>query len=194
MTESNQQPKLSKEEINSVIALYSNGQYQEAINQIKILNETYPNVPLLFNLVGACYKALGLLKGSVKMFETAVNIKPDYAEAHKNLGIVLRDLEKMDKALESLNKAIAIDSNYVDAHYNLAITLKDLNRPDEAVKSYTEYLELVESGKVDNIAAPNLAISYYGLGSDAKLTDLIRCVRADEEHHSETNHNYADKL
>ena len=65
---------------------------------------------------------------------------------------------------------------------------------DEAVKSYTEYLELVESGKVDNIAAPNLAISYYGLGSDAKLTDLIRCVRADEEHHSETNHNYADKL
>ena len=65
---------------------------------------------------------------------------------------------------------------------------------DEAVKSYTEYLELVESGKVENIAAPSLAISYYGLGSDAKLTDLIRCVRADEEHHSETNHNYADKL
>ena len=26
---------------------------------------------------------------------------------------------------------------------------------DEAVKSYTEYLELVESGKVDNIAAPS---------------------------------------
>ena len=65
---------------------------------------------------------------------------------------------------------------------------------DEAVKSYTEYLELVESGKVENIAAPSLAISYYGLGSNAKLTDLIRCVRADEEHHSETNHNYADKL
>ena len=65
---------------------------------------------------------------------------------------------------------------------------------DEAVKSYTEYLELVESGKVENIAAPSLAISYYGLCSDAKLTDLIRCVRADEEHHSETNHNYADKL
>ena len=92
MTDSNQQPRLSKEQIESVIALYSNGQYQEAINQIKVLNEAYPNVPLLFNLVGACYKALGQLEGSVKMFETAVNIKPDYAEAHKNLGIVLRDL------------------------------------------------------------------------------------------------------
>ena len=65
---------------------------------------------------------------------------------------------------------------------------------DEAVKSYTEYLELVESGKVKNIPAPKLAISYYKLGSDSKLSDLIRCVRADEEHHSETNHNYADRL
>ena len=65
---------------------------------------------------------------------------------------------------------------------------------DEAVKSYTEYLEMVESGKVENIPAPKLAISYYGIGSASKLSDLIRCVRADEEHHSETNHNYADNL
>ena len=65
---------------------------------------------------------------------------------------------------------------------------------DEAVKSYTEYLELVESGKVEDIPAPQLAIQYYKLGSDSKLSDLIRCVRADEQHHSETNHNYADKL
>ena len=65
---------------------------------------------------------------------------------------------------------------------------------DEAVKSYTEYLELVESGKVTNIDAPDLAIQYYNLGTSAKLSDLIRCVRADEEHHSETNHNYADNL
>ena len=65
---------------------------------------------------------------------------------------------------------------------------------DEAVKSYTEYLEIVESGKVENIPAPALAIQYYKIGSDSKLSDLIRCVRADEEHHSETNHSYADKL
>ena len=65
---------------------------------------------------------------------------------------------------------------------------------DEAVKSYTEYLELVESGKVKDIQAPKLAINYYKLGTDAKLSDLIRCVRADEEHHSVTNHNYADNL
>ena len=65
---------------------------------------------------------------------------------------------------------------------------------DEAVKSYTEYLEIVEAGKVENTPAPHIAINYYKLGSDAKLSDLIRCVRADEQHHSKKNHHYADSL
>ena len=65
---------------------------------------------------------------------------------------------------------------------------------DEAVRSYTEYLEIVEAGKVENTPAPHIAINYYKLGSDAKLSDLIRCVRADEQHHSEKNHHYADSL
>ena len=120
MTDQNQHPKLSKEELDSVIALYSNGHFKEAINQIKVLNKAYPNVPLLFNLVGACYKALGQLEGSVKMFETAVNIKPDYAEAHKNLGITLRDMGRTDEALENLKKAVLMEPKYVDAYYNLA--------------------------------------------------------------------------
>ena len=65
---------------------------------------------------------------------------------------------------------------------------------DEAVKSYTEYLEIVEAGKVENTPAPHIAINYYKLGSDAKLSDLIRRVRADEQHHSEKNHHYANSL
>ena len=65
---------------------------------------------------------------------------------------------------------------------------------DEAVNSYTEYLELVKSGSVENINAPQIAINYYGLRSNAKLSDLIRSVRADEMHHSEVNHSYADNF
>jgi len=65
---------------------------------------------------------------------------------------------------------------------------------DEAVSSYSEYLKIVESGKVENTPAPHLAIKYYQLGADAKLSDLIKCVRADEQHHSETNHRYANNF
>ena len=65
---------------------------------------------------------------------------------------------------------------------------------DEAVESYSEYLKLVESGIIDNIAAPELAIDYYDMEKDARLSDLIIRVRADEMHHSDTNHKYAEDL
>ena len=63
---------------------------------------------------------------------------------------------------------------------------------EEAVRSYTDYLAMVESGQVENVPAPQLAIDYYKMNKDAKLSDLIKCVRADEQHHSEVNHKYAD--
>ena len=65
---------------------------------------------------------------------------------------------------------------------------------DEAVKSYTEYLDLVQNGKVMNIRAPQIAIDYYSLKKDARLSDLIISVRADEMHHADVNHSYADNL
>ena len=65
---------------------------------------------------------------------------------------------------------------------------------DEAVASYSEYLKLVESGVIENIAAPELAINYYDMQNDARLSDLIIRVRADEMHHSDTNHKYAEDL
>ena len=63
---------------------------------------------------------------------------------------------------------------------------------EEAVRSYTDYLAMVESGEVENVPAPKLAIDYYKMKKNAKLSDLIKCVRADEMHHSEVNHKYAD--
>ncbi len=62
---------------------------------------------------------------------------------------------------------------------------------EEAVKSYTEYLKMVESGEVENIPAPQLAIDYYGMKKSAKLSDLIKKVRADEQKHSKINAFYS---
>ena len=59
---------------------------------------------------------------------------------------------------------------------------------EEAVRSYTSYLEMIESGDIDNIPAPEMAISYYNLNSDARLSDMIVKVREDEKHHAEVNH------
>ena len=64
---------------------------------------------------------------------------------------------------------------------------------DEAVKSYSEYLKMIEDGEIENVKAPQIAIEYYDLKSNARLVDLVKCVKADEEHHSEVNHKYADE-
>ena len=65
---------------------------------------------------------------------------------------------------------------------------------EEAVRSYTDYLTMVENGEVPNVPAPELAIKYYNLEKTARLSDLIKCVRADELHHSKINHQYADRV
>jgi len=65
---------------------------------------------------------------------------------------------------------------------------------EEAVISYTQYLEQVDKGAVENVPAPQMAIDYWKLAPDARLRDLIISVRADEAAHRDHNHGYADDL
>ncbi|MGF1720139.1 alternative oxidase [Vibrio kyushuensis] len=63
---------------------------------------------------------------------------------------------------------------------------------EEACKSYTEYLEKIESGEVENVSAPQIAIDYYQLSEDALLHDVILRIRDDEAKHRDRNHSFAD--
>jgi ubiquinol oxidase len=64
---------------------------------------------------------------------------------------------------------------------------------EEAVYSYTEYLREIDNGKIPNIKAPQIAIDYWKLPTDAKLRDVVIAVRADEAHHRDTNHQFANE-
>ena len=127
---------LTKNQVDHVIGLYSSGRIQEAIEEINSLNILYPNVPLLFNILGACYKQLGQLSDAEKMFKNAFSIKPDYAEAHFNYGIVQKDLGRIDAAIESYQNAISILPNYPDAHNNLGNAFKSIGMYAHAIESY----------------------------------------------------------
>jgi len=65
---------------------------------------------------------------------------------------------------------------------------------EEAVKSYTEYLHLIQEGKIEDVPAPQLAIEYYGMDADATLATMIGHIRADEANHSKVNLEYANVL
>ena len=63
---------------------------------------------------------------------------------------------------------------------------------EEAVFSYTEYLNEIDAGRIDNIAAPHIAIEYWNLATNATLRDVVIAVRKDEEEHRDVNHQIAN--
>ncbi len=65
---------------------------------------------------------------------------------------------------------------------------------EEAVISYTHYLAEIDEGRSANVAAPAIAKQYWGLPEDATLRDVVEVVRADEAHHRDVNHSYANEL
>ena len=65
---------------------------------------------------------------------------------------------------------------------------------EEAVISYTHYLAEIDDGRSENVPAPAIAKRYWKLPEDARLRDVVLVVRADEAHHRDVNHGFADEL
>lgn len=65
---------------------------------------------------------------------------------------------------------------------------------EEAVVSYTQYLGQIDAGKVENVPAPQIAITYWNLGPDARLRDVVIVIRADEAGHRDKNHEFANQI
>jgi ubiquinol oxidase len=65
---------------------------------------------------------------------------------------------------------------------------------EEAVVSYTHYLAEIDAGRSANVPAPPIALKYWSLPADARLRDVVEVVRADEAHHRDVNHGFANEL
>ena len=65
---------------------------------------------------------------------------------------------------------------------------------EEAVISYTEYLNELENGKIQDQAAPEIAINYWNLPLHSTLKDVVKVIRDDEASHRDINHSFASIL
>jgi len=66
---------------------------------------------------------------------------------------------------------------------------------EEAVRTYTHLLKDIDDGKLPqwkDLGAPPIAKSYWRLGDQANIRDLVMAVRADEANHRDVNHLLAD--
>ena len=83
--------------------------------------ELDPGNPEIDMAFGLAYQARGDLGKSAEYFRRALRKKPDYAEAHNNLGVVLSHLGRGDEAVREF-EAAASDVLYATpevAYYNL---------------------------------------------------------------------------
>ena len=61
----------------------------------------------------------GKLEEAEDSYREALRLKPDYAEAHNNLGNVLWDQGKLEEAEASYREALRLKPDYAEAHTNL---------------------------------------------------------------------------
>ena len=155
--------------INSIIELYSSGHINQALDAVHTLINHNPNEPLLRNIEGVCYKSTGQFEMAVKSFERAVEIKPDYADAHFNLGLTLQELNQLDAAAKCYQVTLTLESSYVKAHNNLGIIYKELGKMADAVKSYEQAIALQPAFAE---AHNNLGTTFQELG---QLDEAVKC-------------------
>jgi len=91
----------------------------------------------------------------------ALQIKPDYAEVHSNLGAILKDLGRPREAEASCRRALEIQPDCVLAHSNLGIILREMGRLEDAAEHCRQALRI----KPDFVAAHiNLSMALLALG------------------------------
>ena len=122
--------------VDQVLALFSEGRHLEMLQALQPLIETYPTQPALYNLVGAAQMARGRSEPALKFYDRAIQLKPDFAVAHANRGVVLRSLGRLEEALASQDAAIRHQPHFPDAWFHRANILHRLHRLEEALDSF----------------------------------------------------------
>jgi Flp pilus assembly protein TadD len=58
---------------------------------------------------------------AIAAFREAIQLKPDFAEAHYNLGIALAETGQLPDAIAAYRKAIELKPGFAEAHCNLGM-------------------------------------------------------------------------
>ncbi len=96
----------------------------------------------LYNILGTANAGLRRWDAAIACFAKALEIRPDLAESHNNLGKVLSETSRPDEAIACFQKALRINPGYGDAHYSLGIVLHAAGRLDEAIACFTRAVQI----------------------------------------------------
>ncbi|MCP4268486.1 MAG: tetratricopeptide repeat protein [Candidatus Brocadiaceae bacterium] len=165
----------SKELFQEAHGLHQLGKLTEAAELYNnILKEQPDNINVIF-LAGTLNLQQRNFEVACTFFRKVLELNPDYAMVHCNLGIALHESGRIDEAIKCYRKAITLKPNHVDTYFNLGNTLKQQGKLEDAVICYKSAIEL----------NPNDANLYCNLGNTCrehgKLLEAIECYRQASE-------------
>lgn len=79
---------------------------------------------------------------AVESYRRALELDPDHADAHLNLGRLLHEAGSVEAAEDHYRRAVSADPESARAFYNLGVALEDQGAPAGAVEAYEAALRL----------------------------------------------------
>ena len=142
------------------------------------------------NLLGVLEYERGRNPPALDWLSKAVELAPQTAMYHNNLGLVLVALGRHGDAATRFEQAGQLDAQLPDAFYNLGVARQKLDQVDEAIAAYEKALTLAE----DPGTLSNLGAAYLQSG---RRKEGIRCyerVLQLQPEHAEAMVSLADAL
>lgn len=115
--------------------------FPEAIVDLRMVLEKYPDDPMVHFRLGMCYERTGQITRAIVSLNTALRLKEDLIAAHLLLARIFsrRDLPQ---AVDHYRQAIRHTEPDADMHTNLAIALANLGDIDEALIEFQRAVEI----------------------------------------------------
>ena len=140
--------------LRSLLDHYQAGRYSDAEKLALSISKEFPNHPFSWKVLGSILRTTGRTSESLVCNKKVVELNPEDATAHNNLGNTLNSLDMLGEAEESYRQAITLKPDYAEAYNNLGNTLKELGRTEDALASYNKAIAI----------NPDFSEAYYNLG------------------------------
>ena len=122
----------------------------------------------------------GQLEEAMAAFRQAIALKPNYAEAHYNLGCIRTIKGQLDEAIAAYRQALVFRPNYAEAYVNLGNALHDKGQLEEAIVAFRQAIQI----KPDAASVHwNLALLLLGMGRFAEGWEEYEWRLKDEPRH-----------
>ena len=165
--------------------------FEEAVQWLERLRALAPNTPAVHFNLGNVRQSLRQWQAATLCYDHALDLYPDYAEAHINRAAALLELGRPHDALHNLDAAIRLQPDAIDAWNNRGVALQALARWDEALACYARVLSSrPEQADVWN----NQGIVFNASGRYAEALACYKCALFLQPRYAQAHYNRGNSL